>query len=74
MSAPETIEQAMHGLCIALHRNGIDPAEIEISLPSGAWWRLWTRLEQLYRMTIFDGRGAAPDTIRYMGVTFRVKR
>ena len=79
MSAPimgeHSIERASHQLCAALHMDGIDPGEMEILLPHDAWWRLWTRLEQLHRgLMKFDGRGFTPGQFKYMGVTYRVKQ
>jgi hypothetical protein len=75
MTEPLTIEMASHRLCAALHMDGIDPAGIEVALPRDAWWRMWTRLEQLYRgMMTYDGRGAElPDYFTYMGIKYRVK-
>lgn len=70
------LERASHQLCAALHMDGIDPDGIEILLPYDAWWRMWTRLEQLHRgMMVFDGRGAfVPTEFRYMGIKYRVKK
>lgn len=69
-----SIERASHGLCAALHMDGIDPSGIEILLPRDAWWRMWTRIEQLHRgLMQFDGRGYPPVEFRYMGITYRVK-
>jgi hypothetical protein len=54
--------------------DNIDPGDIEIVLPFNAWWRMQSRLEQLYRGSmVFDGRGAIPETFKYMGVTYRSK-
>jgi hypothetical protein len=73
--ALDPIGEASHRLCIALHMQQIDPSEIEITLPFDAWWRMQSRLEQLYRgLMTFDGRGAIPETFKYMGVTYRAKR
>lgn len=71
----ETIESASHQLCAALHMDGIDPAAIEISLPFEAWWRMHTRIEQLYfGLLRFDGRGAPPTQFQFMGITYKVKQ
>lgn len=71
-----SIQHASHRLCASLHMDGIDPSEIEILLPYDAWWRLWTRLEQLHRgLMTFDGRGPfVPVEFKYMGVKYRVKQ
>lgn len=72
--ALDPIGEASHRLCAALHREFIDPADIEIALPRDAWWRMQSRLEQMHRgLMVFDGRGAVPETFKYMGVTFRAK-
>lgn len=74
MSTPLPIERASHALCTALHIDCIDPAGIEIHLPRDAWWRLYSRIEQMHRgLMVFDGRGLPPETFKYMGVTYRVK-
>lgn len=73
--ALDPIGEASHRLCAALHCEQIDPADIEIALPFDSWWRMQARLEQLHRgLMTFDGRGTAPETFKYMGVTYRVKR
>lgn len=76
MTAPGeyAIERAAHRFCAALHMENIDPADIEIWLPYGAWWRLWTVLEQRHRgLMAFDGRGFVPEKFQYMGVTYCAK-
>jgi hypothetical protein len=70
-----SIQMASHRLCAALHMDGIDPTDIEVHLPHDAWWRLWMRIEQLYRgQMTYDGRGMIPENFKYMGVTYRVKK
>jgi hypothetical protein len=69
-----SIEHASHRLCAALHMVNVDPADIEISLPYDAWWRLWTILESRHRgLMNFDGRGIKPGAFQYMGVTYSAK-
>lgn len=70
----EPISTAAHRLCAALHADNIDPADVVVLLPRDAWWRLQTRLEQLYSGFMkFDGRGLLKEEFQYMGITFRVK-
>lgn len=70
----DPICQASHGLCMALHKEFIDPADMEIRLPREAWWRLYNRLEQLHRgLMKFDGRYELTAQFKYMGITYRVK-
>jgi hypothetical protein len=69
-----SIERAVHRLCEALHRECINPSQMEILLPHDAWWRLWTRIEQLHRGVMkFDGRGFPPQQFSYMGIIYRPK-
>jgi hypothetical protein len=68
------IQMASHKLCAALHEDGINPYEVEISLPKEAWWRMWTRLEQLERgLMTFDGRGPISQSFQYMGIKYSIK-
>lgn len=71
---PHPIADAMHQLCIALHTEKINPAEIEIALPREAWWHLQCRLASLNpSLSRFDGRGELATCFQYIGVTFKVK-
>ncbi len=75
MTGENSIQIASHRLCAALHMDGIDPTDIEVHLPKAAWWRLWTRIDQLcLSPMVFDGRGLMPEQFKYMGVTYRIKK
>lgn len=62
----------MHQMSAALHMQRIDPASVTITMPREDWWRLWCVLDSKYRnLMTFDGRGAVPESFRYMGFTFK---
>ena len=64
----------MHALASAMHRETINPADIEVSLPFDAWWGLWNTLERKFRgMMRFTGHGLPPGQFLYMGFKFVVK-
>ena len=65
----------MHALSGALHRECIDPSKVEISLPWDQWWKLHCSLERKFRGLLrFQGLGEVPQSFRYMGFSFVVKK
>ena len=70
----------MHALGAALHRENIDPAVVEISLPHDEWWRLWCALDRKFKgrkfkgLMAFDGRSIVPTEFQYLGFKFVVKK
>jgi hypothetical protein len=65
----------MHALSGALHRECVDPEKVEILLPWSEWWRLHCALERKFRgLMRYAGLGETPQSFKYMGFKFTVKR
>ncbi len=61
----------MHVLAAGFHMNGIDPADVTITLPDKKWWDLACLLESRFRgFLVFDGRAPQLEKFRYMGFNF----